>query len=49
MAEADNILKYSLTLKLPITIIVFCLVICLWFLVIFANSVDPDQTAPLGL
>ena len=34
-----------LTLKLPIITIVICFVICLWFLkVIFANSVDPDQT-----
>ena len=37
-----------ITLKLPITTIVVCLVICLWFKVIFANSVDPDQTAPRG-
>ena len=39
----------NLTLKLPITTIVICFVICLWFLQsLFANSVDPDQTAPLG-
>ena len=35
---------YSLTLKLPITTTVACFVI---LKVIFANSVDPDQTAPL--
>ena len=40
---------YHLTLKLPTTTIVVCFIICSWFLkVIFANSVDPDQTAPRG-
>ena len=35
---------FLLTLKAPITTIVVCFVICLWFLkVVFANSVDPDQ------
>ena len=33
-----------LTLKLPITKIVVCFII----FVIFANSMDPDQNAPLG-
>ena len=49
--ELQNIFSFSgkysyqlLTLKQPITTIVVCLVICF----IFANSVDPDQTAPLG-
>ena len=36
----------KLTIKLPITTIVVCFVMILK--VIFANSVDPDQTAPLG-
>ena len=38
----------SLTLKAPVTIIVVCFVIHLFVIlkVIFANSVDPDQTAP---
>ena len=39
----------GLTLKASVTAIVVCFVICLSFLkVIFANSVDPDQTTPLG-
>ena len=36
---------FTLTLKMLITTIVLFFVICF----IFANSVDPDQTAPLGL
>ena len=40
--------KNILTLKLPITTIVVCFVMCSFcFLkVIFANSVDPDQIVP---
>ena len=37
-----------LTLKAPITTIVVCLVLPVTLKVISANSVDPDQTAPLG-
>ena len=44
-----NKINYLSTLKAPITTIVICFVFC-WLLlkVIVANSVDPDQTAPLG-
>ena len=39
----------ELTLKLPITTIVICFVICLWFLkVIFANSVDRSDCFSQG-
>ena len=37
-----------LTLKAPITTIVVCFVLPVPLKVIVANSVDPDQTAPLG-
>ena len=36
-----------LTLKAPITTIVVCFVLLVILKVISANSVDPDQTAPL--
>ena len=46
--SSATILLGNLTLKLPITTIAICFVICLWFLKsFFANSVDQDQTAPL--
>ena len=39
---------WHLTLKAPITTIVICFLICLWFYKSFLQIVDPDQTAPLG-
>ena len=38
--------KGDLTLKAPITTIVVCFVICLWYYVISWNSVDSEQIAP---
>ena len=43
------VIESVLTLKAPITTIVVCFCLLLVTLkVIVANSVDPDQTAPLG-
>ena len=47
--HSPALVKPVLTLKVPITIIVVCFVFCRLLLkVIVANSVNPDQTAPLG-
>ena len=39
MIKGDNLLPLLLTLKLPITAIVVCFVICLWFEKSFLQTV----------
>ena len=47
-SAGSGLTKKRLTLEAPVTTIVVCFVLLVILKVISANSVDPDQTAPLG-